>query len=274
MDGLLYPTYITWSLELRGLKNFRQVLGKDRDRKLRRTLERMEAAHYRFSVDPLESTYLEKFIPLYEEGMHQRRGTIFDVRSDIDQTIRIGGSFETISLFKKNAFLGGLIFSVTPQAISAAFQIFPQTFSEKFPLNASYVADYYLFQRAIALGKSKIFRGFDRNLYGYPTHSAIGVADYKFRLGYAPVASSSGDNNFQELEQISPSKTDVLVLLASQRDEPISKALLLTPQEELEAQRVYAGIFQQRKVRVKIVHPDSTQNPYRQSEIAGAPFPR
>lgn len=256
MNNALYPKYVTWVLELGNARDFAQIIGSARAQRLRATLKQLTQSDYHFVIDSFEVSYLEKFILTYEAGMRQRGGTVFNVRADIEHGLASGATFETISLTQKNHYLGGIIYSITLDSLSAAFQILPRTLDINLPISLSYVADHYLVQRAFALEKKRLFKGLDRNIYGYPTHSAIGVADYKLLAGYVPFSSTVWDNSFQKLETLRHLKQDALVFLADHLDQRITDAVLFVMQDSSHAENKYTALLHHPNIRVskKLVH--------------------
>lgn len=205
---------------------------------------------YKFITEEVTNEYLDRFVPLYEHHISTRNhGVIFNVRGKITQGLSKGKKYESISLFEGDMFLGGLIYSLNSQTISAAYRVFPHVLKIKLPISCSYVAEKYLLERALALGKKTIIHGRDHNVYGL--HSAIGLVEYKIRIGCVPYVSKFIENNFHDVKEINPTE-DTFVFLGNGIGRQITEGILFsTHSPEITTQK-YNVLFSQTTVKVSV----------------------
>lgn len=247
----LYPSYVAWQIALAPNQGFFDLTSQENTRRIKKALAVFEASTYRFQIDQVDSTYLDAFVPLYENHIQKRQhAAISAVRQNIGDNVVAGRVYESISLLKDGNLIGGLVYSVRSQALGVAYRVFPHTLDFRLPVSCSYVAEYYLVARAKELGKSTIIHGRDRNPYGL--NAAIGLADYKLRVGALPFVSTSAHNKFQTIDTLLDAGENVLVFLGEEPGQPITKALLFIVSDAADVERRYAGLIKQTRVTIDV----------------------
>lgn len=245
----IYPHYITWETELSGAYSFQKHISKKKFERIQRSLRIIAASDYSFQVDSVDQLYLEKFFPIYKQQIeHKPHATIFDVAGVLAKKQSQGRKYEAISLSKNGDLQGGMIYSLRPNSLNVAFRIFPHLLTARLPIAPSYIAEHYLFNRALALGKEKIIHGRDRNPYG--ENSGLGVAEFKLSLGLIPYVSKSPRNQFRADTKPDP-KNDTLVLLGEKSGERIEKAILLSHSPATTTEK-YSGLFHQKTIAMTL----------------------
>lgn len=248
MSDYTYPSYITWKVELQKDKDFSYLLGKSETKKLKKTLELLPLSEYQFKVTQVDKQYLAEFIPMYQTDMRQKKhGVIFDVHQKIESNHKKEIRYEAISLLKNDSLIGGMIYSIRGSSVSVAYRSFPHTLDIKLPISCSYAAEHYLVNRAIELDKFTITHGRDRNPFGL--NSAIGLADYKLRIGSVPYVSKSKENEFHRLKEYTHDE-DSLIFLGTEPAQRITKAVLLYQSNSPAREKNYISLFKQPMVKI------------------------
>ena len=249
-EPLLYPTYISWKVDLLAVSDVASLLGPERVRKIKKAIERLHAGapNHLFLIEAVTPNYLDEFVPLYESHIGAKeRGTVFDVRSRITEKMAKGFGYEAVSLRADGRLLGGMIYGVRPHTMSVAYRVFPLAMPLKLPISCSYIAEQLLIEKALALGKRSIIHGKDRNPYG--VYSSIGLAGYKLAIGCVPHVSLFEKTTFLPFKGQAMSQP-TLLFLGSAKGEKISRALLCAPEAELQA-GVYGAVLKQSRVQVE-----------------------
>lgn len=249
---MLYPSYVAWSLPLKGINDITQVVGKGTAQRLRVAFKRLSRSPYRFTIEKVDSAYLDKFVPLYEKDIKEKRGRARDVKGNTKKYMVNGEKCEAISLYKQKDFLGGVIYCYNDwsSSLDVTYQTLPHNIDILLPIGISHIGEHYILQRAVELKKLSISAGRDENPYGPLPHPSIGLAAYKLRMGYNPTSdASSGFKDTKDFSAIS----DALVFLESQHQVPITKAILFAG-DEVSAKHNYTSLFGQNSVEI-IVQP-------------------
>ena len=254
-DDILYPSHIAWQVSLVGLTNVGQLFGAETMKRLEKAkvLLAESPAGFRFVCEEITPAWLDKFVPLYEEYIGSKENAaVSHVREHITEEQAKGKKYETISLWEGEKFLGGVVYAVMPESIQVAYRVFPRQLSVKLPVGMSYVAEDYLYRRVFELGKKKIVHGRDRNPYGL--NSAIGLAEYKLKIGCSPLVSRAAIVTFKKVEDL-PTDKEALVFLGKELGEPITEALLISDRSLEELQKQYGILFKQTAVEIRVEKP-------------------
>ena len=249
-EPLLYPTYISWKVDLLAVSDVASLLGPERVRKIKKAIERLHAGapNHLFLIEAVTPNYLDEFVPLYESHIGAKeRGTVFDVRSRITEKMAKGFEYEAVSLRADGRLLGGMIYGVRPHTMSVAYRVFPLAMPLKLPISCSYIAEQLLIEKALALHKRSIIHGKDRNPYG--VYSSIGLAGYKLTIGCVPYVSSFEKTTFLPLDEKLIAQP-TLIFLGSAMGDKISRGLLFATEAELQA-GVYGAVLKQSRVQVE-----------------------
>ncbi len=221
--NLLYPSKIIWRLDLTPDQTPETILGKTTYKRVIKTLPLLEAAGYRFVIEPITDAWLNDFAPLYQEHIGKKNNSIvFDIIERVHEGQQAGKEYFVISLYHQQVLCGGLIFASLNNTFRVAFRVFPLQTTIKTPTSASYVAEYLLLEHAFAQHISKLSHGRDRNAYGINT--SIGLALYKLRVGGQPFAAPGTE--FLPIADLATQSADpFLVFLADTPDQPCRSAL-------------------------------------------------
>lgn len=237
---MLYPTYVAWQLDLSGVSHADQLFSRERLRRVTKAAALLRQAGYRMEIQPAGAKYLDYFIPCYQQHVSAKKGTVFDVRSHLARAWQRGREYEAISLWAGQTLLGGLLYCVGVSSVSVAYRVFPRHLPVKLPIGCSLVAERWLAERALALGRRAIWHGRDRNVYGL--NSAIGLAMYKTNLGCLPYVSRTGMNSFQAVAALALA-SDALVLLGDGGQRVITEGILFTNKSLDDVQQAYGALL-------------------------------
>lgn len=226
--ALLYPQYLVWRRTMEGVHSADDCFSKKMMNRMRKSWKVLADSPYRLVRDEIvDDTYLNQFVPLYEKHIGAKKnGHIYPVRERVHEGQAKGHIYEALSLYQDEVLIGGFIYSIRRDALSACFRAFPHELPLALPLSVSHLAEHLYFARALELGKHYLRHGKDRNAYGL--HSNIGLAEYKLRLGCDPWVSQSEDTT---LLPVPPSceGTDALFFLHATKDKvPMREALLVS----------------------------------------------
>lgn len=239
-----YPNFLTWKLSLVHVSGLEDVIRRQQALRVRKAGAILNEANYRFVVQVVDQAFLGRFIPIYIRHISAKaHGEIFDVRTTLEANQQKGFLYEVISLWRHEHLLGGLIYNVHADRLSVAYRVFPYQLPERLPISCGYVAEQYLLERALALGKDWIVHGKDHNPYG--PYSTIGLARYKLSVGYCPFVSRAPELTFGLVDELCLTE-DALVFLGDAPDERITRALLFmqpaTPATQYQALFRYPSV--------------------------------
>lgn len=245
---MLYPSHIVWEMNIQDRKDLNQVVGKRTAQDIKSSLEHLKKSEYSFQIEAVNNSYLDEFIPLYEKDILSKQGKIKNVREAVNRDIGAGDTAEALSLRRGEKFLGGVIYfyNATSKALDLAYQTLPHELEIPLAAGWSHLAEYYVFLRAIELGKIKISKGRDENPFGPPPSPAIGLASYKLRMGYFP--RSNAANGFHDTKNYEVNQ-DTLFFLADEPDQSVSKAVLVVLNSQA-AKEQYKSLFTQEKIEI------------------------
>jgi len=256
-DDILYPSHIAWRVSWGGVGDIDEIWGLETSKRVAKAKERLAAAAvpYRFVVGEMTNEWLDRFVPLYEEYIGAKEnGTVFDIRNKITTNQAVGKKYEAISLWQGDVFLGGVIYSLGVKALHVAYRVFPRQLDIKLPISCSYVAEDYLYRRAFELQKHGIVHGKDRNPYGI--NSAIGLAEYKLKVGCAPWVSQSEAVVFSDATELRADQ-EALVFLGKEKGIKITEAILFSDRSPEELHKIYGVLFSQSAVQVRLEKPQT-----------------
>lgn len=250
MSAITYPTFITWKINLEGIKSIEQLISEKQFQRIKKTRTIIKNSDYRFAVEPVNDTYLEKFLPLYESAIRvKKHAIVHDVRQKVNEGIASGKVYQSISLYKDQTFLGGMIYNIRKSSLAVAYRSFPHKLELKTPISCSYVGEYCLVKEALDLQKRHINHGKDRNPFGQG--AAIGLAEYKLRLGATAYVSNDPEVTFETLEPTNAIE-DTLVLLANIPKQKITSAILCLVNPSAETNTRYAGVLNQNNLKIDV----------------------
>ena len=257
-EEIMYPSHIGWRVALDGVNDVAHFFGTETVKRVEKskTLLAQSPTGFRFICEPVTPAWLDAFVPLYEEYIGAKEhAAVSQVRAHIAAEQAKGKAYETISLWEGKKFLGGVIYAVMKDRIQVAYRVFPRQLSVKLPVGVSYLAEDYLYRRVFELGKKTIVHGRDRNPYGL--NSAIGLAEYKLKIGCAPFVSSAPVVTFKKLAEL-PAHQEALVFLGTEKERTITQARLISERALEEQQRVYGILFKQTTVAIEVVNPSAS----------------
>lgn len=253
---ITFPRFINWRVFFTD-KNPYSAFGKQTTSRIKKADQILSEHGYRFIIEDVTPSYLDKFIPLYEKNiLSKERGTVFPVRKRVLEGEASGKRYQVVSLYKNDEYLGGIIFSINPSNdfLSSAYKVFPHSIPEKIPISVSFIADLYFYSHSISLGCSNISHGYDRNIYGY--HSAIGLACYKIQVGGKPfipeykITSKEPNEVIHTIPQFSD---DMFLLLGNSFETFSEKALLVSEKSEEELKKKFPILFSNKYFETTIV---------------------
>lgn len=246
-----YPQKVLWWRSIESSKDPLDVVSDKTAGKIRKT-EKLASLHgFRFTIEPVTEEYIGRFLPLYTDFIHRIQGTLHDVQTAILQA-KHPYPYEAISLYKDSALFGSMIFSNRPDRLMVAYRVFPHALPVKAPISISYVAEMYFNRYAIEQRKRFMTHGTDRNCYGHTL--ALGLADYKYRIGYTPRLTPKLSDVPQGEYFDWDEKSVVYILLQPEREDVITHALLLAPSENAATETLtkYATFQQQSAPRLTV----------------------
>ncbi len=178
---ITYPSHHSWK---RAVSDDPLELFSPRTKnKILAAVSNLEAEGVSYSIEPLKESFFETFIPLYTSKIGQKDNAI--VHDVVKNTLGKGASsfpYYSLSLFEKNEFIGGTIFSVRRDRISFAYRIFlPKWNSVNLKISPAYIGEYAAAMFAHEHKLPFISHGRDRNPYGL--NADIGLATFKLSAG-------------------------------------------------------------------------------------------
>ncbi len=243
MNHALYSKFILWKTHTKNIPNAYAIFGKSTAKRIEKSIEKIKESEYEIRLEDVNESLIDAFLPVYTASITQKNGKLFDVRETITKRQKDGFVYRSVSLYKNNILEGAMIYSIRETNLGIAYNIFPTKLTIKIPIrNITFIADYYVYQDAIDNEKEYVSHGKDRNLYGMPTHSSIGVANHKLRAASLPYVSNAKKNEMLNLSDIHP-KDNTLIFLGNTKDEPIKKALLFSTTPEEEMRKKYSVLF-------------------------------
>src|SRR3989339_475674 len=252
MKPIEYRKYITWKIFLENIKDPYIFFGKKPKKRIKRSLEKINAqAEYKFKIVDVDNSFLEKFTPLYKNNINEKfTPIIYDVVDNILENQKNGRQYKAISVFKKDEFVGGLIFSIRKNSLSAAYKVFPKELDNfKLPISPTHIAEYLFINYAINCGKEFISHGRDLNAFGFKYN--IGLAIFKLSLGCIPFVSISDNNEILTLSQF-PDNKDILLFIGKDIDSQINQMILLSKQSEDNLREKYKELFNNSAIKLSI----------------------
>ena len=226
-----FPRHISWQIFFKDSNPY-SPFGKQTASRIKKTAQILENAGYTFIIEPVTDLYLDAFIPLYEAHIGSKeRGVIFPVKDRVADGRKRGREYHGLSLYKKDTYIGGLIFSINPgtHTISGNYKFFPHEIPEKIPISVAFVAELYFYEYGLKHNFTYILHGVDRNVYGF--HSAIGLACYKTQIGgrpFIPLKHTPTDTANEIFDHVPAFDEDMLVFLGNTHEEFAVESLLVS----------------------------------------------
>jgi len=220
--NITYPNIIVWRRSLSDIGDPYQAFSPRLASDIRRSFQKLTQSAYHFKVEPVDQSYLNRFIPLYETFIKAKpHGHIYDVQGTVKNTEK--KSFEAISLYEQGNYRGGFLYAITTETISTYYKVFPRTISVNLRASISFLAEYLLCQRALQLRRFNIIHGQDMNVFGQ--HSNIGLAMFKIQAGNRPYVPRKLAVDFLHEFRFS-GPDDVLIFQGNKPGKAITKAVL------------------------------------------------
>lgn len=221
-----YPRYLAWRRTLDGVTDPDIFFSAKTVGRIHKAMAQLAQSRYRLVYDDVDATYLDAFTPVYEAHISgKKHGHVYTVKENVLAGIAKGSAYGAISLYEGEALVGGFVYSIHAKALSSAYRAFPHSLPIKLAITISHLAEHMFFARAIALGKTHIRHGKDRNAYGL--HSNIGLAEYKMRLGCKPYISKAPDNELLGFP-VDCTGEDALFFLGSEPGQRMTDAVLVS----------------------------------------------
>ncbi len=268
MDRITYPQHIIWHVDVSSCTDALLCFSKTIAKRIRVTIPRLEAAGYRFVIEPVDEAYIDLFFPLYKENILQKDNPhVFDVKNELQRRAAEGFAIEAVSLYQGTTYLGGVIYRVLDEQIAINYRTFLKEFDVKIPIGAGMIADYFVYKKAIELRKPIVSHGKDRNLYGL--HAGMGLPLFKLHAGAKPKIRPSKDlvfysrmrddfagdtveitaNTAPEAQAILRqdfrlTKEGILMFLGTTPGEDIKKAILFVKEKNDELLKKYSFLFE------------------------------
>ncbi len=159
--------------------------GNDKAR-LRSSISKIESSGITFKIEPLNDSFLEWFVPMYEKRILEKDNpTVFDIRDKTLGNPKKKDKYFSLALYENRLPCGGVIFSEKDEYVSVAYRTLENKW-DKAILQArpSLYTEYLIDTYAINANKKYIIHGKDRNPYGI--NSSIGLANFKLSVGCKP----------------------------------------------------------------------------------------
>lgn len=226
------------------------AFGKNAQARLRSTLKNIDTTSIETRIAPLDHTFLDIFIPIYEARIHEKANpVVFDIREKTLGRPERAHMYYSMLLLEDNVPLGGTVFSVRDDRLSIAYRTYAHAWNTaQLTANPSLYTEYAISKHAYDLGKQRIIHGKDRNPYGL--HSNIGLAAFKLSVGCQPMKSKVYELRELDTEAL---QTDALVLeYPGDTEDKITKAYLVVT-KETEPQWTQVTKYPERLV-VQIIH--------------------
>ncbi len=243
---IFFPRHISWQIFFKDSDPF-SPFGKQTASRIKKSIPILEEAGYRFIIENIDDSYLDKFIPLYEAHIASKeRGVIFPIRDRIKKGRERGREYAALSLYKNTEYLGGLILShnTETKSVSSNYKFFPHHIPEKTPISIAFVAEIHLNEYALKNGYEFVSHGVDRNVYGF--HSAIGLPCYKTQIGgrpFIPRKHVPTDTLNEIFDRVPEFADDMLVFLGNTHDEFATTALLISEKSDDDLKTKFPILF-------------------------------
>jgi hypothetical protein len=183
---ITYATHHTWVKPV--LPNTRDSFGKNARAQLTASLRAYSDAGIRLVHEKITQDFLNRFIPLYEERIREKKHPIiFDIQG---KTLGSESKKQYFSqtIWENDVFIGGTIYSIRDAQMRIAYRTFLRKWhTAKLRANPSLLAEYNLEEHAQSTLLHTIIHGKDRNPYGLNSH--IGLAIFKLSAGCHPEKS-------------------------------------------------------------------------------------
>ncbi|MBT3538588.1 hypothetical protein HOF40_03495 [Candidatus Parcubacteria bacterium] len=239
-----YPKFVLWKTDVKNVQNAYELFGKKTAKRIEKSIEKILESDYEIRFEDVDESFIDAFLPIYTDSITQKKGKLYNVKEKIKKFQDEGVVYRSISLYKENILKGAMIYTIREKNLGISYNIFPNEISVKLPIkNITFVADYHIYQDAIDRKKEFVSHGKDRNLYGIPTHSSIGVANHKLRAASLPHVSNSMKNEILNLDELSIDE-DTLIFSGDEKGASIKKALLVSKTSEEEMRKRYSILFE------------------------------
>jgi len=210
------------------------LFGKSEQAKLKGTLAKLQGNDITYSIDPLDESFFDWWLPLYQDRIISKSNPkLFDVREKTLGNPNKDKKYFSFTLFEAGERLGGVVFSLSEDTLFFAYRTLAYDW-KKAHLRASpsLLVEYLLSEHAKNAAMKYISHGIDRNPYG--VNSSIGLALFKLSTGCRPQMPKTYEIDTLETDELT---TDALVLECPNVPAPyadITKAYLLADDAGIE----------------------------------------
>jgi len=243
-----YPAKISWQLDIAQYNDPLAPFGTKIRKKITKAQSLLLEHGYSVRCEDLSEELVDKFVDIYNFHMLAIGGIIHEVKQKTFLSPPHSYPYKVISIYLKEKYLGGLIFSNRVDHLVTAYKALPHKLEHSLPISSSFVVEEALNKYAIEHRCRYIRRGKDRNLYG--PNLSIGLALYKLQIGAYPrlVPNSKLEPN----AGFDWSNQDTLVFLAPGTGEQITEAKLYSTKSETELQLAHPLLFSRPNLKVVI----------------------
>lgn len=249
-----YPSHVRWDIRLDGDFTIKKILSKRLVRLIELSIEKIQNSPYRFSFEPADIAFVQRFLPIYERTVRSKRGIVDDIFRVMEVDKIKAGDYQSLSLYRNDDLIGANIihtFNVNHQrSQNLYYRALPREINVRLPaaVGLGHISDFLLIKHAVASGASVVNSGKDLNPFGISPHPAIGLALYKLHMGYTPSSSVAGE--MKDVGRLKVTR-DTLVFLASEMSQPITDAILFVNNTKTGGKK-YLSLFHQNKVNIEL----------------------
>lgn len=247
-----YPTTITWKMDFSNIKSGFDPFGVKTRKKLKSAMNKFELSNYSIILEEVDDSYIDKFNPIYKSNIETKSNPkTADLKDRIIINPPHNFPYYAFSLYCKDKYEGGIIFSNREDHLVIGYKVFPKSLDIKLPINVSFVAEYYLNEYAINNNMKYIRRGSDRNPYGL--NSAIGLAMFKIQAGYWPYMKDEYKDDEIKARLNYDGKDDILLFKDSIIGGKITQGVLFSESNLDQIEEKYRILLKNGRVNMEFI---------------------
>lgn len=229
---ITYSPYHRWLKP--AVQNPESLYSSSNEKRLRSTLRHVSGYDISHEFKPLDITFLEWFIPMYDKTIgNKQNAVVHDVYETTLGNKNSLSEYWSLSLYEHGQPIGGTILGIRADRVMIVYRIYNQKWTKAtLQANPSIYSEYLVSKYTFDTHKHFISHGKDRNPYGL--NANIGLAIFKLSVGCSP--SIVLDNDEYRPKTINPLtiSTDALILHYPTTSDKITEATLITTKESEE----------------------------------------
>jgi len=241
-----HPVKLSWQLDFDQLKDALAPFSTRTRKKIIKAQLLLADHDYSIRCEDLSEELVDRFVAIYKLHMQAIGGIVHDVKQRVYVSPPHSHPYKVISIYLKDIYLGGLIFSDRVTHLVTAYKAIPHKLKHSLPISSSFVIEAALNKYAIEHNCKYIRRGKDRNLYG--PNLSIGLALYKLQIGTYPRLVPN--SKLKPSTGFNWSNKDTLVFLAPQEGNRITEGIIYSTSNQAELQLAYPLLFNQSKLTI------------------------